>query len=249
MNWQDPGSDEFFLVMTDPKLAEPPPARERFEALLHEAVANGSLLRLTLGAPLGKDRTLRNLLIRPVALKQGPRLSFVWRHLTQDITKNFTHDEGLRRIQAALGTEFRTAHLTTSQQTIQLEYRAGKEPRLVAAKSRQPFPPSLAHDRPKRHPLSPQDARWLQDLGVTTPEDKIAKGMEDKFRQIQRFVELLQHLLLLILQLQLQPQLAPDQVEVCLLLLQMELQHLRVLALGHQLSHLLILPLVRSEFQ
>ena len=93
--------------MTAPELTNQA-ADTRFGALLQQSLQNGSLVRITLGAPLGTDRTLRNLLIRPVLLKQGPRLSFVWRHATQDITKNFAHDEGLRRILAALGTEFRT---------------------------------------------------------------------------------------------------------------------------------------------
>jgi SAM-dependent methyltransferase len=180
--------------MTAPELTNQP-ADTRFGALLQQSLQNGSLVRITLGAPLGTDRTLRNLLIRPVLLKQGPRLSFVWRHATQDITKNFAHDEGLRRILAALGTEFRTAYLNTTQFTAQLEYRAGRPPRLTLGKARQLQPVSLAHDRPKRHPLGLSHAPWLQDLGVTTADCKVVKGMEDKFRQIQKFVELLQHLI------------------------------------------------------
>jgi hypothetical protein len=167
----------------------------RFAALLQQSLEDGSLIGVTLGAPLGTDRTLRNILIRPVLLKQGPRLSFVWRHATQDITKNFAYDEGLRRIQEALGTEFRTAYLNTTQFTAQLEYRTGHAPRLTLGQSRPQPPVSLIHDRRKRHPLALPQAPWLQDLGVTTPDHKVAKGMEDKFRQIQKFVELLQHLI------------------------------------------------------
>src|SRR5262245_61263668 len=160
--------------MTAPELTNQA-ADARFGALLQQALTDGSLVRVTLGAPLGTDRTLRNLLIRPVLLKQGPRLSFVWRHATQDITKNFAHDEGLRRVLAALGTEFRTAYLNTTQFTAQLEYRAGRPPHLTLGKARQLQRGSLAHDRPKRHPLGLSHAPWLQDLGVTTADDKVVK--------------------------------------------------------------------------
>jgi len=183
------------MTTSAPAPSDSPAARERFCELLQEALANRSLVRITLGAPLGKDRTLRNILVRPVVLKQGPRLSFVWRYATQDITKNFDYEEGLRRVLAALGTEFRTANLTTTEHIAQLEFRATRAPRLTLGKARPRPPISLSHDRAKRHPIATQDAAWLQDLGVTTRDRHVVRGMEDKFRQIQKFVELLQHLI------------------------------------------------------
>jgi len=58
----------------------PAPARDRFLDLLRSAVAGGTLTKLTLGKHRGRDGTLQNLLVRPVALKSGPHLAFVWRH-------------------------------------------------------------------------------------------------------------------------------------------------------------------------
>src|SRR5262249_14120484 len=153
---------DYSAPMTMPELTNLA-ADARFGVLLQQSLEDGSLVRITLGAPIGTDRTLRNLLIRPVLLKQGPRLSFVWRHATLDITTNFAHDEGLRRIRAALGTEFRTAYLNTTEFTAQLEYRAGRPPHLTLGKSRQLQRVSLAHDQPKHHPLGLSHAPWLQD--------------------------------------------------------------------------------------
>ena len=50
------------------------------------------------------------------------------------------------------------------------------------------------HDRAKSHPI-PADAPWLHALGVTDGRGRPRTGMADKFRQIEKFAELLTHLL------------------------------------------------------
>ena len=90
------------------------PNRDRFLALLRSAVDNGELVKLTLGKCRGEDRTVRNLFVRPVVLKAGPHLSFLWRHATRDVTKNLLHDDALREIDTLLGRDFLDAHLFTT---------------------------------------------------------------------------------------------------------------------------------------
>jgi len=170
-------------------------AKERLLALLREALADQTLVRLTLGAHIGQDRTLKNLLVRPLLLRNEPRLSFVYRHATCDVTKNFAPDEALSRLEPLLGTEFRTAHLSTTRHSVQLEFKRGRDPRLTISRPVQTTAPSLVHDRPRQYRLPAARAPWLADLGVTTADGKVARGMEPKMRQIQKFVELLQHLL------------------------------------------------------
>ena len=72
------------------------PARARFFELLSAALTEGTLIKLTLGKPASPpaDPTLQNIFIRPVALKTGPHLTFVWRHAQRDITKNLVPAEG-----------------------------------------------------------------------------------------------------------------------------------------------------------
>src|SRR5262249_28479837 len=82
-----------------------------------------------------------------------------------------------------------------STKSAQLEYRRGQEPQITIGKPVHASVPPRAHDRARQHSLQFEQARWLVDLGVTTAEGKVAKGMEAKFRQIQKFVEILRHLL------------------------------------------------------
>ena len=80
----------------------PATARDRLLDLLRTSVRDGALVKLTLGKPHGSDPTLKNVFIRPVSLKAGPHLAFVWRHTTRDVTKNFPPDSALDEIEKLL---------------------------------------------------------------------------------------------------------------------------------------------------
>lgn len=179
--------------------SQPASARDRFIELLRATVHGGRLVKLTLGKHRGPDATLQNLFVRPVTLKSGPQFAFVWRHATRDVTKNHAPAAALREIEPLIGSQFLDAHLFTTAQTAQLECQPDGTARLrikaspdggVSASPRS----APSHDRPKSH-LIPADAPWLQDLGVTNHRGQPREGMADKFRQIQKFSELLSHLL------------------------------------------------------
>ena len=169
-------------------------AKDKLLRLLAEALRDGSFVKLTLGAPRGHDRSLKQAFARRVQLRQGPRVSIVWRHATRDVTKNFSDDEALALLTDVIGREFGSAHLFTTRLTAQLELRQGRGARLVEGKPIHTDPPPASHDQPRQRSIDPASA-WLRALGVTTAQGKVAKGMEPKYRQINKFVEVLQPLL------------------------------------------------------
>ena len=172
-------------------------ARPRFLALLRTAIADGTLVKLTLGKPTRThaDPTLHNLFVRPVTLKAGPHLSLLWRHATRDITKNLPPAEALALLEPLIGGDFLDAHLFTPVQTAQFETRADGRARLtVKTAASAPAPAPETHDRAKAH-LIAGDAPWLRALGVTNDRGLPREGMAHKFRQIQKFTELLSQLL------------------------------------------------------
>jgi SAM-dependent methyltransferase len=172
-------------------------ARPRFLALLRASIADGTLVKLTLGKPARThaDPTLHNLFVRPVTLKAGPHLSLLWRHATRDITKNLPPAEALALLEPLIGGDFLDAHLFTPAQTAQFETRPDGRDRLtVKTAASAPAPAPETHDRAKAH-LIAGDAPWLRALGVTNDRGLPREGMAHKFRQIQKFTELLAQLL------------------------------------------------------
>jgi len=175
-------------------------SRARFLSALHQAVTTGSLVKLTLGKSRSSDSTLKNLFVRPVTLKMGAHLSFLWRHETRDITKNHLPAEGLAKIDSLLGTDFLDAHLFTTSTVAQLECQPDGTAKLRLKSSPQSdASPGIGaaratHDREKTR-LIPATARWLHALGVTNDRGQPREGMSDKFRQIEKFAELLSHLI------------------------------------------------------
>jgi hypothetical protein len=169
-------------------------AKDKLLHLLGEALEDGTFVKLTLGSPQGRDRSLKQVFARRVQLRERPRLSFVWRYATRDVTKNYSDEEAIALLADVAGRDFRTAHLFTTRLTAQLEFPDGRAARLIEGKPAYSASPPESHDHPRRHTINARRP-WLHALGVTTAEGKVAKGMEPKFRQINKFVELLSHLL------------------------------------------------------
>lgn len=169
-------------------------AKDKWIARFTEALADASFVKLTLSGPRGRDLSLQNVFVRPVTLREGPRLQFVYRHGTRDVAKNFEQAEALQLIDELVGGDFRYANLFTTLLTANLEFRDGRNPRFLEGKPAHSEPPPTAHDQSKQRRIDPKGA-WLRGLSVTADGGKVAKGMEAKFRQIDKFVEVLASLM------------------------------------------------------
>ena len=170
-----------------------PPGCDDFVRLLRDAVRSATLVKLTLGKPDGSDPSLVNLFVRPVSLRSGPRFALVWHHKTRDVTKNHGPRETLDILEPMIGTSFLDAHLFTTTQSAQLETGSGTPRLRVRAIAKAPVSPG-GNDRQKKRAIG-AGVPWLQALGVTDSRGRPAAAMADKFRQIEKFAEILGHLL------------------------------------------------------
>ncbi len=159
------------------------------------AVENTSLLKITLGNKRDKSAVLKNVFIKPVLIKEKYLLSFVFRNLTNDVTKNFELEESLAQVKTLLAETFYNVDVYTSAETIYYSTtNEGKEK--VATKKNETFTPplTLSHDKQKSR-LVKTNAIYLKELGLTNAEGNLKKEMQHKFKQINRYVEIIEGIL------------------------------------------------------
>lgn len=166
---------------------------DQFFSALHAAFDDGSLVKLALRAYVGDHEALKSVDIKPAVIKRQTQLSFTWHYKTRDIVKNHDWDEALETLRGIVGVEFNLAQLFTTTADWSLDFQ-GKSPRLKQLPPSQSAPASLSHDRVKSRAI-PAGKAWLRELGVTDANDKVLPTAGDKFRQINRYVEILGPLL------------------------------------------------------
>jgi hypothetical protein len=167
---------------------------ERFFARLAEHLAQGSLAKLILAKYQGPESDLVRLAVRPLLLRGEPQLSFVYSHTTRDLTHNHPVAEGVSKLRELVGPAFRHAHLLAAGEDLELRFtKKGKASLHQQANARDAAAPQ-GHDREKQRPLR-LDTPFLAALGVTTPAGDLVPAMARKFKQINKFVEVLDHAL------------------------------------------------------
>lgn len=165
-------------------------ARLQFIEKLHTALQDGAFVKLTLSEPCGPDETLQNVYGRLVDLRGGPHLQLVYRHARKDVTKNVTVAETANAVADLLGESFQRGYLFTTSGD--WNWNGPGDGTLKAKRASFTTTPAPSHDRPKQKAVA--NAPWLSALGVTAPDGTARPGMADKLRQIERYVEILGHL-------------------------------------------------------
>jgi len=149
-------------------------------------------IKLTLGNKREKLALLKNVFIKPVKIKNREKLAFTYRNETSDTFKNYDLKEGLILIEKMLQSDFFNADLFTAANDFHLSADKNNTVKLVTRPaSLSVKEDSLEHDKQKNRIINSATAVFLHELGVTTAEGVVKKDMQDKFKQINRYVEII----------------------------------------------------------
>lgn len=166
---------------------------EKFISEFARSLHEETFVKMTLGNYKGADAHLQKLLLRLVETKKGTRLFFLYRYDMRDTAKNYDLTEGVKIIRELLGTDFFSGHLFTTENDFQLDIGKKDKSRLNIAKPTFKAKSSLDHNREKQIQVNP-NAFYLKALGITTDRGEIRDKQQDKWRQINKFVETLSSL-------------------------------------------------------
>ena len=162
-----------------------------FQTKLQTFIEDKELIKLLLSSKRDKSSDLKNIIITIVKLKKGYHLNFVYRHNTKDITKNYEIEEGLDKIKEALMSDFYNAEVLANKENLHLYILPNDKVKLkISEPTLQPLT-TFNHDKVKDRLINTKDNIYLRELSVVNKKGKVLHEMTDKYRQINRYVELL----------------------------------------------------------
>ena len=154
------------------------------------SLENKEFQKITISHKRDDSNTLKNIFAKAAVLKAGMKLSFVYRYPTKDITKNFDFEVGIALIGEILDKDFYQADLFTT--ISDWHYTVNKNGISRMSKT----PPTITeavlytHDKIKKRFITLENNVYLRELGIATADAKVKKDMEDKFRQINKYIEI-----------------------------------------------------------
>ncbi|MEJ7557609.1 MAG: SAM-dependent methyltransferase [Pedobacter sp.] len=160
--------------------------------VLISVIADNKLIKVTLGNYQGNDKLLKNIYIRKVKIKRVDKLSFTYRYQTRDLIKNHDIKEGVELIINLSSYDFRVCNVFCTDREIYVEHNSKgvivsrQKIRAVDVKL------TLSHDKPKERAIKPvAEKTYLNALNITDAEGKVYNNAQDKFRQINHYIDLL----------------------------------------------------------
>lgn len=160
-----------------------------FESI-HSAFNDRQFVKLILHKKARKSQELQKIIIKPVDIKAGHRLSFNSTFPTRDETHNYTIEEAFAKLKAHLGNDFLSADFETTDTNYQLLFSRKRVPKLIKkSKANASKKVNTSHDNKKKRLVDPSRP-YLEKLGIAQKGAIIPSGQK-KYRQIDKYIEIL----------------------------------------------------------
>jgi SAM-dependent methyltransferase len=157
--------------------------------LVDDVIGRDALSHATLSNPRPGERAgYTKATVRPVLVGGALLYQWTYHYATRATNENLSPDETEEQLAAMLGPVFRQGLLHTAEADYQV--LASKGAKILERTPTRPDA-SREHDRRKRRVLAEgTPVPFLVELDVLTPSGKVRAKSYDKFRQVNRFVEL-----------------------------------------------------------
>jgi len=166
---------------------------QEFLNYINASIDNEELFKLTFSKPRSKDSQLRNVFIRPINLGEEILWNATFRYQTNDKTQNFNNTALVDTVETFLQESFYNADLfLTDKKITLLQSQKGKSKVLI---SKENHVIELGSHNHQKQRLIPASTPYLTDLGLSSTNGKVYGHAQDKFKQINKFVELISNLI------------------------------------------------------
>ncbi|MDY6437122.1 MAG: methyltransferase [Bacteroidales bacterium] len=162
---------------------------EKFFGKLEQALKNDTLVKMTLSKPVDKNNGLRNVYVKPILLKNNKMYQFTYRYERRDETKNHNVGQTLEVLKDMIPEAFQNVTLFTMTEDVTLLVSKKGKPTVLCKKTQENRDLDLSHDHEKQRLIDPKNP-WWHLLGLTTADGKVMSDMQHKFKQICKYVEI-----------------------------------------------------------
>lgn len=169
--------------------------KKQFISNLKDSLANNIFVKISLMNKRDKTNELKTVSAKLIVIKEGTKLSFVYRYPTKDITKNFNIEESVDLIDKLLENDFFQADLFTLQADYHLTINHKNAASIRKKEASVKEIPQAAHDKEKNRLITTANNIYLRELGVITADWKVKNSMQDKYRQINKYIEIIDGIL------------------------------------------------------
>lgn len=168
---------------------------EEFVSSIQQSLTNKTFVKLSLGNYKGSEENLKNIYTKRILIKNEEKLSFTYRYKTRDIVKNYSVQEGLSKVHDFLNREFYVATLFTTAYDLSFENLYDKKFIIRKNAPANLTIPSADHDKNKNRLISANEKPYLTELKITDENGKVLASSQDKYKQINHYIEILSTLI------------------------------------------------------
>ncbi|MDQ8738506.1 SAM-dependent methyltransferase [Paenibacillus sp. LHD-38] len=166
---------------------------EQWRQDISKWISGKELLQATLSQPKRKDGTVApKTVIRPIEMKSGLFYQFEYHFANKVTHDNIEGTKAAERVIDLLQENYRQALVKTPEADVQLLFnKKGKAAVLKKPPTGDSKKGVQQHNRQKQRVLAEgKAAPFLVELGIMTPEGLVHAKKQDKYRQINRFLEM-----------------------------------------------------------
>ncbi|MCQ2252039.1 MAG: SAM-dependent methyltransferase [Bacteroidales bacterium] len=165
-----------------------------FTEKVNSSVYKKTFVKLILSKRVLENQEMNKIIVKYVEIKDAPNLQFVYKYDRNDVTKNFSIEEGIKQLQNMIGNNFLDNYLYTTKEDWELKYNNKHEPKIYKQKPTFSEAADGSHDEAKKRLLSTKNNVYLKSLGITDQKGEIIPSMSAKYKQVEKFVEIIDSL-------------------------------------------------------
>ncbi len=169
---------------------------QKFINKLESWLKDGSFVKLTLSKTIRQQDNkttnfadIRNVYVKPIILRNEKMYSFTYRYERRDETKNYDAEQTLEVITNLISEIFLNATLFTLTEDVTLLISKKGKATVMSKPVKEQREQNVEHDKVKNRLINPENPWWFK-LGLTTREGKVTADMQHKFKQICKYVEI-----------------------------------------------------------